>query len=71
MLVVFFDICMIVNNEFIIRGQTVNAECYGDVLRCLRENIQHKQPELRRNGNWALQPVSNKSPFYTSCSEQV
>ena len=37
------------------QGQTVNAEFYCTVLRCQRENIWWKRPELWRNGNWVLQ----------------
>lgn len=30
-------------------GQTVNKEYYSDILRCLRESIRKKRPELWRN----------------------
>jgi histone-lysine N-methyltransferase SETMAR len=40
MLIVFFDIRGIVHHEFVPKGQTVNAEFYCNVLRCLREDIR-------------------------------
>jgi hypothetical protein len=36
------------------KGQTVNAEFYCNVLRCLREDIRRKRPELWCAGNWLL-----------------
>jgi transposase len=52
MLIVFFDIRGMLHLEFAPKGQTVNAEFYCNVLRHLREDIQRKQPELWRMGNW-------------------
>jgi transposase len=54
MLIVFFDIRGIVHHEFVLEGQTVNAEFYCNVLRRLRKDIRRKRPELWRAGNWLL-----------------
>jgi len=54
MLIVFFDIRGIVHHEFVPEGQTENAEFYCNVLRCLREDIRRKRPELWCAGNWLL-----------------
>ena len=40
MLIVFFNIRGIVHHEFAPEGQTVNAELYCSVLRCLLEDIR-------------------------------
>lgn len=42
MLVVVLSICKVVYHEVIPQRQSVNMEYYCDVLRHLRENIQHK-----------------------------
>lgn len=39
LLVVFVNIHVVVHREFILPGQTVKAEFYFNVLRCLGENI--------------------------------
>ncbi len=44
-LVVFFGIHRAVHHEIVPQDQTVKAEHYSDVLTCLRENIQYKQPD--------------------------
>ena len=46
MLVCFFDHKGIVHYEFIAQGQTVNQECYLEVLTRLRESVQRKRPGL-------------------------
>jgi len=48
MLVCFFDHKGIVQYEFIAEGQTVNQQCYLEVLTMLRESVQRKRP-----GFWA------------------
>jgi transposase len=53
-LVMFFDIRSIVHREFVLQGQTVNTKFYSEVLQCLRENIQQKQPDLWCAKNWIL-----------------
>ena len=45
-LVCFFDHKGIVHYEFILQGQTVNQQCYLEVLTSLRESIQKKRPGL-------------------------
>ena len=46
MLIVFFDIRGMVHHEFVPEGQTVNKEYYLAVLKCLREKICQKRPDL-------------------------
>ena len=59
---VFFYCLGLVHSEFLPPGKIVNKEYYMNVLKCLRENIRHKRPELWRNKyrfftmttNWCL-----------------
>jgi hypothetical protein len=51
MLIVFFYVKGIVHPEFVPPNTTVKPDFYCDVLRRLRENVQHKRLELRRNHN--------------------
>jgi len=46
MLVCFFDHKGIVPYEFIAQGQTVNQQCYFEVLMRLRECVRRKRPRL-------------------------
>jgi len=46
MLVYFFDHKGIVHNEFIAQGQTLNQQCYLEVLTRLWESVQRKRPKL-------------------------
>ena len=46
MLVCFFDHQGIVHYEFIAQGQTVNQQCYLEVLTRLRESLRRKRPGL-------------------------
>jgi len=46
MLVCFFDHKGIVHYEFIAQGQTVNQQCYLEVLRRLQESVRRKRPGL-------------------------
>jgi len=46
MLVCFFDHKRIVHYEFIAQGQTVNQQCYLEVLTRLRECVRRKRPGL-------------------------
>jgi histone-lysine N-methyltransferase SETMAR len=46
MLVCFFDHKGTVHYEFIAQGQTVNQQCYLEVLTGLRESVQRKRPGL-------------------------
>jgi histone-lysine N-methyltransferase SETMAR len=46
MLVCFLDHKWIVHYEIIAQGQTVNQQCYLEVLTRLSESIQTKRPEL-------------------------
>jgi hypothetical protein len=53
MLVCFFDHRRIVHYEFIAQGQTVNQQCYMEVLTRLRESVRRKRPGLWSN-KWIL-----------------
>jgi len=52
--VVFFDIQGIVMAEWVPRVQTVNQQCYIEVLTKLRELVRRTRKELWRN-EWILQ----------------
>jgi hypothetical protein len=45
-LVCFFDHKGIVHCEFFSQGQTVNQQCYLEVLTRIRESVRRKRPEL-------------------------
>jgi hypothetical protein len=45
-LVCFFDHKGEVHHEFLAQGQTVNQQCYLEVLTKLRESVRRKRPEL-------------------------
>jgi histone-lysine N-methyltransferase SETMAR len=46
MLVCFFDYKGIIHYEFIAQGQTVNQQCYLEVLTRLQESVRRKRPRL-------------------------
>ena len=50
LLTCFFDSCGIVHHEYASEGQTINKECYLQVLHCLRKAVQRKRP-----GMWAAE----------------
>jgi hypothetical protein len=54
MLIVFFLCEGIVHHEFVPPNTMVNSDFYCDILRCLRENVLQKRPELWCNHNWLL-----------------
>jgi histone-lysine N-methyltransferase SETMAR len=54
MFVCFFDHKGIVHYEFIAQGQTVNQQCYLEVLTRLRESLRRKRPGLWPD-KWILQ----------------
>jgi hypothetical protein len=54
MLIIFFDIKGIVNNEFALAGQTVSSAYYYNVLRRLHENVRRPRPKLWLKENWLL-----------------
>ncbi|CAK9816200.1 Mariner Mos1 transposase [Anthophora plagiata] len=64
MLTVFFDYRGVVHYEFLPPGQTVNKEYYLSVMRCLREAIRKKRPELWRNNSWFLH--HDNAPSHTA-----
>ena len=43
MLVCFFDPKGIVHHEFIVQGQTINQQCYLEVMTRLRESVRRKR----------------------------
>jgi hypothetical protein len=43
-----------VHHEFVPSNITVSSDFYCDVLRCLRENVRQKRPELGCNHDWLL-----------------
>ena len=53
MFVCFFDYKGIVHYEFIAQGQTINQQCYLEVLTWLRESVRTKRPRLWPN-MWIL-----------------
>jgi hypothetical protein len=59
-----FDIEGIVHKEFVPPGQMVNGKFYYNILRQMRENIQHKHPDRWRNNSWALH--HDNAPAHTS-----
>jgi hypothetical protein len=60
----FFDVKGIVHCEFVPPNNTVNSDFYCDVLRCLRENLWQKRPELWRNHKWLFH--HDNAPAHTS-----
>ena len=46
MLECFFDHKGIVHYEFTAQGQTVNQQCYLEMLTRLRESVQRKRPRI-------------------------
>jgi hypothetical protein len=53
-LFLFFDVKGIVHCKFVPPNTKVNSDFYCDILRCLRENVRQKKPELLCNHNWLL-----------------
>jgi hypothetical protein len=64
MLILFFDVKGIVHREFVPPNTMVNSDFYCDILRCLRENVRQKRPELWHNQNWLLH--HDNKPTHTS-----
>ena len=54
MLIVFFDSCGVMHHEYAPQGQNINKEYYLEVLRCLRDAVRHKRPDLWASGMWQL-----------------
>jgi hypothetical protein len=51
-------------HEFLPRGQTVNKEYYTEVIKCLREAMKRKRPDLWREKKWMLH--HDNVPAYSS-----
>jgi hypothetical protein len=49
LLTVFFDYCGIVHHSNAPEGQTINKEYYVEVIRHLRDAVQHKRPHAIGN----------------------
>ena len=54
MLTVFFDSRGVVHHKYAPQGQNINKEYYLEVLRRLRDAVQHKRPVLWAAGTWQL-----------------
>jgi hypothetical protein len=54
MFIVFFNVKGIVHHEFVPPNTMVSSDFYCDVMRCMRENVRLKRPELWGNHNWLL-----------------
>ena len=54
MLTCFFDSCGIVHHEYAPEGQTINKEYYLQILRCLREAVRRKRPDMWTAKNFQL-----------------
>ena len=54
MFIVFFYWKDIVHHEFVPRGATVNKEFYLKAMKCLREAVRRKRPEVWTNKTWML-----------------
>ncbi|XP_077496392.1 protein GVQW3-like [Amblyomma americanum] len=50
----FFGSRGVVHHEYAPQGQTITKEYYRDFLRCLRDAVRHKKPELWSTGNWTI-----------------
>ena len=59
-----FDIQGIVHKEFIPPGQTVNGKFYCEVLKRLRQGIQHNHRDKWKKNNWFLH--HDNAPTHTS-----
>jgi hypothetical protein len=60
----FFQREGIGHHEFVSHNTMVNSDFYYDVLRCTRENVQWRRPELLCNHNWLLH--YDTAPAHTS-----
>ena len=54
MLIIFIDCEGVVHYEFSPRGQTINKECYVEVLKRLRDAVRRKRPRFWSSGDWLL-----------------
>ena len=61
---VFFYREDVVHHEYIPPGQTINKECYLNVIHLLKDAIWWKQPHLWANGDWKLH--HNNTPAHES-----
>ena len=52
LLTVFFNASGVVLHEYLPEGSIVNQTYYIEVLKCLRDAIRRKRPELWRKGDW-------------------
>jgi transposase len=68
MLVIFFYCEVIVHQEFVPPGQTVNQHHYLEVLKRLREQARRKRLERWRNQDWLLH--SDNAQAHTALSVQ-
>ena len=63
----FFDITGMIYMHWVPTGQTVNKECYVEVLREFRKRFRRKRPALFKSGQWHFHqdntPVHNSILF--------
>jgi len=64
MLTSFFDSCGVVHHKYVPQGQNINKEYYLEVLRCLRDAVLSKRPDLWAGRTWQLHHVS--APAHSS-----
>ena len=68
MLISFFDANGIVHSEFVPNGDTVNQAFYVQVLKCLRDAVRQKRPELWQSEEWWLH--HDNAPAHKAMSVQ-
>jgi hypothetical protein len=54
LLTVFFDYRGIVHHSYAPEGQTINKECYLEVIHHLHDAVRRKRPDLWASCNWQL-----------------
>jgi len=64
MLICFFDSQGVVHKEFVPQGQTVNKQCYREVLEQLRKRVHRVRPEIA--DTWMLH--HDDAPCHTAIS---
>jgi len=64
MLICFFDSQGTIHKEFVLQGQTVNKQCYHEVLERLRERVHRVRPEIA--DTWILD--HDNAPCHTAIS---
>jgi hypothetical protein len=63
--VFFFYYRGVVHHEYAPEAQSVNKQYYQEVLRCLRDAVRRKRPDVRESRNW--QWHHDNAPAHSSC----